>query len=90
MTDSDSQLQLPISVPEVTSAILNDRQVGVLVVLQLGDDPENIVHFDLPLARLHSTRMGMGHVDVNKVGEIETEVGGACHVLHGDAVHVVP
>ena len=59
-------------------------------MLQLGDDPENIVHFDLPLARLHAARMRMRHVDVDKVCEIETEIGGACHVLHGDAVHVVP
>ena len=58
-------------------------------MLQLGDDPEDVVHFDLSLARLHAARMRMRHVDVDKVGEIEAEVGGAGHVLHRDAVHVV-
>ena len=33
--------------------------------------------------------MRVRHVDVDEVGEIEAEVGGAGHVLHGDAVHVV-
>ena len=77
-------------VPEVISAILDDVQVVVLVVLQLGDDPEDVVHLDLPLTRLHAARMRVRHVDVDEVGEIEAEVGGARHVLHGDAVHVVP
>ena len=58
-------------------------------MLQFGDDPEDVVHLDLSLTRLHAARMRMRHVDVDEVGEIEAEVGGAGHVLHGDAVHVV-
>ena len=75
--------------PEVFSAIVNDWEIGVLVVLQLRDDPEYVVHLDLPLARLHAARVGVRHVHVDEIGEIEAEVGGARHVLHGDTVHVI-
>ena len=51
-----------------------DREVSVRRLLQLCDDPEDVVHLVLPLLRFEAAGVRMGHVDVHEVSQVEAEV----------------
>ena len=48
--------------------------MGVGRLLQLGHDPEDVVHLVLPLLRFEAAGMRMSHVDVHKVGQVKAEI----------------
>jgi len=43
-------------------------------LLQLGHYPQDVVHLVLALLRFESAGMGMRHVDVHEVGQVESEI----------------
>jgi hypothetical protein len=49
--------------------------------LELGDDPEDVVHLVLPLLRFQAAGVRMGHVNVHEVGQVEAEVRDATKMV---------
>lgn len=54
--------------------------MSVRRLLQLGHDPENVVHFVLALLRFEAAGMRMGHVDVHQVGKVKAQVRNAAEI----------